>query len=63
MEVDLADLDSVHRPCDLMDAHRIRIDIALMNAGPMPPRARKSAQGHEMMFAANFLASRVPIDR
>ena len=37
MEVDLADLDSVHRPCDLMDAHRIRIDIALMNAGPMPP--------------------------
>ena len=63
MEVDLADLDSVHRLCDLMASRRIRIDIALMNAGLMPPRARKSAQGYEMMFGVDFLSSRVMIDR
>ena len=63
MEVDLADLDSVHRLCDLMDARRIRIDIALMNAGLMLPRARKSPQGYDTMFAVHFLSSRVVIDR
>ena len=56
------DLNSVHRLCDLMDVRRIRIDIALMNAGLMPPRARKSAQGYEMMFAVHFLSPRVMID-
>ena len=63
MEVDLADLESVHRLCDLMAARGIRIDIALMNAGLMPPRARKSPQGYETMFAVHFLSSRVMIDR
>ena len=63
MEVDLADLESVHRLCDLLDARRIRIDIALMNAGLMLPRARKSPQGYETMFAVHFLSSRVMIDR
>lgn len=63
MEVDLADLGSVHRFCDILDSRRIRIDIALMNAGLMAPRARKSAQGYEMMFAVHFLSSRVMIDR
>ena len=55
MEVDLADLESVHHFCDLLDARGIRIDIALMNAGLMPPSARKSPQGYEMMFAVHFL--------
>ena len=63
MEVDLADLDSVHRLCDLLDARRIRIDIALMNAGLMLPKATKSPQGYETMFAVHFLSSRVMIDR
>ena len=63
MEVDLADLESVHRLCDLMVARGIRIDIALMNAGLMLPGARKSPQGYEMMFAVHFLSSRAMIDR
>ena len=63
MEVDLADVKSVHHLCDLMASRRIRIDIALMNAGLMPPRARKSPQGFEMMFAVHFLSSRILIDR
>jgi len=45
MEVDLSDLGSLPRFCDLLDARRIRIDVALMNAGLIAPRASTSAQG------------------
>lgn len=63
LEVDLADLESVQRLCDLMKQRNIRIDIALMNAGLMPRKARKTPQGYEMMFAVHFLSKRVMIDR
>ena len=63
MEVDLADLDSVHRFCDRLRERGIRIDIALMNADLMPRRSRKTPQGYEMMFAVHFLSNRVMIDR
>ena len=63
MEVDLADLDSVHRFCDRLRGRGIRIDIALMNAGLMPRRSRKTPQGYEMMFAVHFLSNRLMIDR
>ncbi len=63
LEVDLADLRSVHRLCDDLRASEVCLDIALMNAGLMPSRARKTPQGFEMMFAVHFLSSRVMIDR
>ena len=63
MEVDLADLESVHRFCNLLRERRIHIDIALMNAGLMSRRSRKTPQGYEMMFAVHFLSKRVMIDR
>ena len=63
MEVDLADLVSVHRFCDLLHRRQIRIDLALMNAGLMLRKARKTAQGYEEMFAVHFLSKRVMIDR
>ena len=63
LEVDLADLRSVHRLCDDLRAREVCLDIALMNAGLMPRRARKTPQGFEMMFAVHFLSSRVMIDR
>ena len=63
MEVNLADLESVHRLCDRMARRRIRVDIALLNAGLMPNKARKTPQGYEMMFAVHFLSNRVMIDR
>ncbi len=63
LEVDLADLESVHRLCDLMKQRNIRVDIALMNAGLMPRKARKTPQGYEMMFAVHFLSKRVMIER
>ena len=63
MEVDLADLESVHRFCDRLRGRGIRIDIALMNAGLMSRRSQKTPQGYELMFAVHFLAKRVMIDR
>ena len=63
MEVDLADLESVHHFCDRLARRDIRIDIALMNAGLMPRQARKTPREFEMMFAVHFLSKRVMIDR
>ncbi len=63
VEVDLADLRSVHRCCDELRDRGVRIDIALMNAGLMTPAARRTAQGYDEMFAVHFLANRVMIDR
>lgn len=63
VEVDLADIKSVRDLCDLLAFRNIQIDIALLNAGLMPPKARKSPQGLEIMFAVHFLSSRIMIDR
>ena len=63
VEVDLADVRSVHRCCDELQRSGIRIDIALMNAGLMTPTARETPQGYDTMFAVHFLSKRVMIDR
>jgi len=63
VEVDLADLRSVHRCCDELRDRGVRIDIALLNAGLMTPAARQSPQGYDTMLAVHFLANRVMIDR
>ena len=63
VEVDLADLRSVHRFCDELLQRGARIDIALLNAGLMSRRSRKTPQGYELMFAVHFLSGRVMIGR
>lgn len=63
VEVDLADLRSVHRCCDELQRRDTRVDIALLNAGCMSRRSQRTPQGYEIMFAVHFLANRVMIDR
>lgn len=63
LQVDLADMQSVHRCCDQMRERGIVADITVLNAGLMPLNARPSAQGHDLMFAVHFLANRVLLDR
>lgn len=63
LHVDLANLDSVHGLCDRLERARRKLDILVLNAGVMPAKARRSAQGYELMFAVHFLANRVLIDR
>ena len=63
LRVDLSDMRSVHRLCDELRDRGTRIDIAVLNAGVMPRRARRTPQGFETMFAVHFLANRVLVDR
>ena len=59
IHVDLADLDSVHGLCDTLRDRKVALDVAVLNAGLVPRRARKTPQGFEAMFAVHFLANRL----
>lgn len=63
LRVDLADLDSVHALADEVGVRHGRVDIAVLNAGVMPRTARRTPQGHELMFTVHFLANRQLIQR
>ena len=63
LHVDLADLDSVHALCDQLKRDGRQVDTLVLNAGVMPAKARRSAQGYELMFAVHFLANRVLVGR
>ena len=63
LRVDLADLNSVHRLCDELRHRKVKLDIAVLNAGLITRTARRSAQGYDLMFAVHFLANRVMVDR
>lgn len=63
LAVDLADLRQVDELCDQLRDRRQRIDIAVLNAGLMPVRARRTPQGFEVMFAVHFLANRLMVQR
>ena len=63
LRVDLSDMRSVHQLCDELSDRETTIDIAVLNAGVVPRRARRTPQGFELMFAVHFLANRVLVDR
>ncbi len=63
MDVDLADLDSVHRMCDELQQHHVKVDIAVFNAGLATRNAVQTPQGYDTMFVVHFLSSRVIVDR
>ena len=63
LKVDLADLASVHRLCDELRGAIPEVNVAVLNAGVMPRRPSRSAQGYELMFAVHFLANRVLVSR
>ncbi len=63
VEADLSDLESVSAACDRLRSRPGKIHIAVMNAGLMPRRARKSKQGYDLMFAVHFLANRLLSER
>jgi NAD(P)-dependent dehydrogenase (short-subunit alcohol dehydrogenase family) len=54
--VDLSDLDAIDAFCDGLAERGERIDVLVDNAGIATPRARRSAQGFDAMFATNVLA-------
>ena len=63
LRVDLSDLDSVHALADEIGRRHECVDVAVLNAGVMPRNARRTPQGHELMFTVHFLANRQLIQR
>lgn len=63
IQVDLSDFDSVAAFCDELRDRKVTLDVAVFNAGVVPATTRKNKHGLELMFAVNFLAKFVVLDR
>lgn len=63
MRVDLSDFDSIRSFCDELRDRGVTLDVAVFNAGVVPVTSRKNKHGLELMFAVNFLAKFVVLDR
>lgn len=55
LQLDLADLDSVHRFADAFKQRYGRLDLLINNAGIMAIPQRQTKQGFEMQFGTNHL--------
>jgi dehydrogenase/reductase SDR family member 12 len=53
---DLSSLHDVRTLADRLADDVPRLDVLVNNAGVMPPRRQRSADGHELMFATHVLA-------
>ncbi len=56
LRCDLSDLAQVHALADGLAERGERIDVLIDNAGVATPRARKTPQGQDAMFATNYLS-------
>ena len=63
MQVDLSDFDSISAFCDQLRDRKITLDAAVFNAGVVPASSRTNKHGLELMFAVNFLAKFVVLNR
>jgi NAD(P)-dependent dehydrogenase (short-subunit alcohol dehydrogenase family) len=63
IQVDLSDFDSVAAFCDELRDRNVTLDAAVFNAGVVPVTSRMSKHGLELMFAVNFLAKFVVLNR
>lgn len=63
IQVDLSDFDSMTAFCDQLRDRNVTLDVAVFNAGVVPVTSRQSKHGLELMFAVNFLAKFVLLNR
>ena len=63
IRVDLSDFDSIEAFCNELRDRKVTLDVAVFNAGVVPVTSRKNKHGLELMFAVNFLAKFVVLDR
>jgi len=53
---DVSDLSQLRALAQRLAAEHERLDVLINNAGAMPPERRRTAAGHELMFATHVLA-------
>jgi dehydrogenase/reductase SDR family member 12 len=53
---DLSSLEAIHALAERLSSEEERLDVLVNNAGVMPSRRQRSADGHELMFATHVLA-------
>lgn len=63
LPVDLTDFASIHALADTLRDRGEKLDIVVNNAGLMPRESRETRDGFELMFAVNFLAKVVLLER
>ncbi len=63
VQVDLGDLRSIDRLAGQLAERGVRLDVIVLNAGVVPNRARKTAQGLEVQLGVNYLANVRLVDR
>ena len=63
IQVDLSDFNSMTAFCDQLRDRNVTLDVAVFNAGVVPVTSRQSKHGLELMFAVNFLAKFVLLNR
>ncbi len=57
VHLDLADIPAIHACCDELKQRGVVLDRLILNAGLVPQRASRTAQGFEMMFGVHFLGN------
>jgi dehydrogenase/reductase SDR family protein 12 len=56
LSCDVSDLRQLRALAERLAADERRLDVLINNAGVMPPQRRRTADGHELMFATHVLA-------
>lgn len=63
MPVDLSDVDAIRTFCHTLAAKGEQLDVTVLNAGVTPPKSRQTKQGQDVMFAVNYLANFILVNR
>lgn len=63
IRLDLADFASIHECCDRLRDRGVKLDRIILNAGIVPRRPLKTAQGFEMMFGVHFVGNALLLKR
>ena len=63
LQVDLSDLNSIESLCQRIGELDLKFDIVVCNAAVVPAGSRKTNQGFDEMFAVNYLAKFVLLNR
>eukprot|EP00659_Diplonema_papillatum_P021524 gene21524-33118_t len=61
LKVDLSMMKDVARLCDEMKEKKLRVDVAIMNAGLMTRGGKMTDEGLDTMFAVHVMANRLMI--